>query len=199
VITFVVPTIAGRESLLSRCLWSITTQPGAFPVLVVDGDGRLGDKVNAAALAVDTPYMTVVDDDDYITPDYVASVSPFLEHVDYVGFRFLELDSGRYENECRSSAEVTVWGRRSRGPVSKGVCRTEIVRRVRFRNDYKADRRWSAHAQALIETWAFVDSALYVHDWWPTASAFVGSEAGRDVGQWPHTDVNRLTVGEPHA
>ncbi|HEY3485069.1 MAG TPA: hypothetical protein VGK49_06770, partial [Ilumatobacteraceae bacterium] len=90
----------GRESLLSRCLWSIFTQGGK--VLVVEGSARLGDKINAAARLVDTPYMTVVDDDDYIASDYLLQVLPRLGLVEYVGFKVVEIVEGRYYNTCSS-------------------------------------------------------------------------------------------------
>ena len=140
-LTVVVPTIPGRESLLSRCLHSITGQ-GDVAVLVVAGDGRLGDKVVAAAENVSTEYMTVVDDDDYLDGGYLAAVLPELGPVDYVGFRFVELNCGRFENITSSAAGNNLWGRRQRGPVPKGVTRTSIFQAVGFGNDYHADRKW---------------------------------------------------------
>lgn len=187
------PTIPGRESLLSRCLHSITNQGEGAAVLVVDGDGRLGDKVTAAAKAVDTAYMTIVDDDDYLDGGYVGAVLPELGTVDYLGFRFAELNSGRLENISASSAEFGQWGRRNRGPVPKGITRAAIYRNVEFGNDYTADRRWSDDARRLITSWSFVDRVLYFHDWWPNASSFGGNQT-RDVGEWPHGPVDRLTV-----
>lgn len=189
------PTIPGRESLLSRCLHSITNQSGRdVEVLVVGGDGRLGDKITAAAAAVGTDYMTVVDDDDYLDGGYLAAVLPELGVVDYVGFRFAELNSGRLENISTSSAEFNAWGCRNRGPVPKGVTRTSIYETVPFGNDYRADRRWMTAAHRLIKSWAFVDRVLYVHDWWPNVSSFAGTCEQRDVGEWPHGPVDRLTV-----
>lgn len=193
-LTIVVPTIPGRDSLLSRCLHSITNQHGDAAVLVIEGDGLLGDKVAAAASAVSTDYMTIVDDDDLLDGGYLAAVSPHLGDVDYVGFKFAELNAGRLENVSASSAEFERWGRRSRGPVPKGISRTSIFRAVKFGNDYKADRRWTAAARALVTRWAFVDRVLYVHDWTPSGSAFGEKREHRDVGNWPHDPVDRMTV-----
>lgn len=192
-LTVVVPTVPGRGSLLSRCLHSITSQ-GDVLVLVVDGDGRLGDKVTAAAQVVSTAYMTVVDDDDYLAEGYLSAVLPELGEVDYVGFRFLELNEGRFDNISTSSAEFNLWGRRRRGPVPKGVTRTEIFRAAGFGNKYHADRQWMAATGLLIHSWAFVDRVLYIHDWWPSLSTFGDVAEPRDVGEWPHGQVDRLTV-----
>jgi hypothetical protein len=189
VITFVVPTMPGRESLLSRCLWSITAQGGT--PLVVDGDGGLGDKVNATAAVVDTPYMTIVDDDDYICGDYLMTLLPRLGLVDYVGFKVIELNCGKFEGISASQGDYGYWGRRTRGPVPKGVTLTKHFQAVKFGNDYKADRRWSGAIRERVETWSFVDRALYVHDWWPHD---FGAAAQRDVGEWPHIEAERMTV-----
>jgi hypothetical protein len=191
-LTFIVPTVPGRESLLSRCLWSITGQTSS--VLVVDGTGKLGDKVNAAFKAVDTEYVTVVDDDDYITADYLTHVTPELGIADYVGFHFIELDKGVLENVCRSVGDHEIWGRRTRGPVTKGVTRTDIARRVWFGNDYRADRQWSAQVRVRLTSWAFIPRPLYVHDWWPEQSLFGDEQVARNIGTWPHGAVDRLTV-----
>jgi hypothetical protein len=143
VITFVVPTMPGRESLLSRCLWSITAQGG-------------------------TPLL-----------------------VDYVGFKVIELNCGKFEGISASQGDYGYWGRRTRGPVPKGVTLTKHFQAVKFGNDYKADRRWSGAIRERVETWSFVDRALYVHDWWPHD---FGAAAQRDVGEWPHIEAERMTV-----
>jgi hypothetical protein len=190
VITFVVPTMPGRESLLSRCLWSIFVQGGK--VMVVQGSAKLGTKINHAAQLVDTPYMTVVDDDDYITSDYLIHVLPRLGLVDYIGFKVLEIVEGKYYNTCASVGDYEHWGIRTRGPVPKCVTRTDHFRAVKFGNKYTADRSWSGAIRERISTWSYVDRPLYVHDWWPHE---FGETAERDVGLWPIPGVEeRITV-----
>lgn len=194
-LTIVVPTVPGRESLLSRCLWSITSQPGVCRVLVVDGDGRLGDKVNAAAAAVDTPYMTVVDDDDYLDGSYLDSTIHLLDGtIDYVGFKFLELCDGEFHAIATSRAGDP-WSGNRRGTVPKGITRTSIVRQVSFGNSYTADRAWSAAVADLVRRDVFVSRVLYVHDWRPGHSTFTGAQH-RHVGDWPVDEdrIERLTV-----
>lgn len=193
-ITIVVPTVPGRESLLSRCLWSIQSQPGECRVLVVDGNGRLGDKVNAAAEVAVTSHMTIVDDDDYLDGAYLVSVNEHLD-VDYIGFNFLEIEDGEFFNVCASRADADGWGRRTRGPVPKGITTTAIYRQVEFGNDYQADRRWSEQVAELVTTHHHIDRALYIHDWRPTHSTFTGSQH-RSVGTWPVDEdrIERLTI-----
>ena len=198
-LTFVVPTIPTRESLLSRCLWSLQNQaPGVdTEILVVAGDGKLGDKVNAGVAAASGAYVTVVDDDDYVRADYCAQVAGHLwdRRIDYLGFRVLELLDGRYSGETLTVGDSKSW-RAPRGPIPKGVTRTEIARQVTMGNSWKSDREWMASVAPLVETCAHVNEALYVYDNWPASSMFVGRGAQRDVGMWPfdETLVRRIAV-----
>lgn len=196
-LTVCVPTIPGRESLLSRCLFSITEQASdSVETLVVEGAGRLGDKVNVAAQVARGAYMTIVDDDDYLAADYMASVLPELGDVDYVGLKVLELDAGRFSTITATSAEWERWGRDGRrGPVPKGITRTRIWRQCPLANEYKADRLWRAEVSLRVKSWRFVDRCLYVYDGNPSSSSFIG-RGSRDVGLWPFDEskVRRLTV-----
>lgn len=196
-LTVVVPTIPGRESLLSRCLFSLTEQaPDSVEILVVGGTGLLGDKANAAAQVAQGSHMTVVDDDDWLAADYMTSVLPEVAaDPDYVGLKVLELDKGRYSNVVATSAEFGArWGRDGRrGPVPKGVTRTSIWRACPLGNEYAADRDWLAKVSGLVRSWRFVDRCLYVYDYWPHR---FGSVEQRDVGVWPFDEsrICRLTV-----
>jgi len=198
-LTITVPTIPGRESLLSRCLWSITEQaPEHVHVLVVQGSGKLGDKANLAALHTGAKYMTVVDDDDYLDGAYLASVLPHLEAgVDFVGLRVLQwIDQQFYGvGSTRGDLPRFTHNGQEHGPTPKGITRTELWRRVPMGNDYKADRRWCAEVFPHITSHAFVDRAIYVYDHQPATSAFLGG-GHRDIGQWPYdaSKVEWLTL-----
>lgn len=193
-LTIVVPTVPGREQPLSRCLWSITQQvTPAVDVLVMPGRWPLGDKCNAAAEHITTPYMTVVDDDDYLAADYVASVVPMLHAgVDFVGLKVLQLIDGKFYGVA------AVCGDRDRfdettglhGPSPKGITRTDIWRRVPFENEYRSDRKWMRSVAALIDTHAFVDRPLYVYDHWTSSE---GWGSAREVGVWPY-DPSRVRL-----
>ncbi len=198
-LSIVVPTIPGRESLLSRCLWSITEQwqPGV-QILVVPGPGRLGTKANAAAHYTRAEYMTVVDDDDYLDGAYLSLVLPLLAtSPDFVGLKVLQwIDQQFYGvGSTRGDIDRFVHNGQEHGPTPKGVTRTELWRKVPMGNSYKSDRVWCAEVAPLIRSHAFVDRALYIYDHQPATSAFLGG-GSRDVGLWPYdaTQVEFLTL-----
>lgn len=194
-----VPTIPGRESLLSRCLWSITEQlVPDVEVLVVAGTGQLGDKANLAAAHTTARYMTVVDDDDYLDGAYLSLVVPLLEgYPDYVGLKILQWIDNRFHGVGVTRGDRPGFSKRgnTHGPVPKGVTRTELWRQVPMGNRYFGDRDWSAKVAPLIVSHRFVDRAIYVYDHQPATSAFVGG-GHRDVGAWPFDPdrVGWLTV-----
>lgn len=177
---------------MSRCLYSIVEQaPATVEVLVVVGEGLLGDKVNRAAQAARGEFMTVVDDDDWLTADYMANVLPACHDVDYVGLKVIELIDGRFTKTTATSAEFNRWGNGNRGPVPKGVTRTELWQRHPMGNHYSADRDWLRDVHPSIGSHTFIDRAMYVYDYHEAASAFGGGDH-RDVGQWP-VDWSRIT------
>lgn len=196
ILTVVVPTIPGRESLLSRCLFHLTVQaPETVEIIVVDGEGLLGDKVNRAVAAARGEYLTVVDDDDWVSADYFASILPLCDGVDYVGLQVLELDKGRFANITSTSAEFNLWGRRNRGPVPKGVTRAELWRANPMGNAYFADRAWMDAISAAVTSYSFVARPLYIYDF--QGSSGVDFDAGtRDVGAWPY-DASKIVRMSP--
>jgi hypothetical protein len=192
-LTVIVPTIPGRESLLSRCLYTLQA-PGTAEILVVDGPGPLGDKVNLAANVARGRYLTVVDDDDYVTADYYRSILPALT-VDFVGFNVVELHAGIYQKTTAIRGDLNRWGSTQRGPTPKGVTRRELWQR--FGNDYKSDRDWLRTVAPLIETHTYIDRDLYVYDHYGNDFRF--ENGSRDVGFWPfdETQVRRISLSPP--
>lgn len=196
-LTIAVPTIPGRESLLSRCLWSITEQmTDEVQCLVIPGPGLLGDKVNLAAQQAQGEYMTVVDDDDYLDGAYVASVLPLLrEGFDYVGLRILQWIDDRFHGITETAGDVERMNRQTNhhGPSPKGITKRSLWLSEPMRNDYFADRWWMQAMARKITTHAFVPRALYIYDHHSTPN---GWGASRDVGQWPYAPerVDRLPV-----
>jgi len=203
-LTVIVPTIPKRTSLVSRCLYSITEQPGDYEILLVPGTAGLGSKYMAAAQTASGRYVTLVDDDDYLAASYMAEVLPRCDGVDYVGLVILALSEGKFWHTRATSASSTTWESPSGRPqvyptqltVPKGVVRTELARKVDYPNYSGADRSWADQVSAMVETWHDIDRCLYVYDHWP--HKFGLDAGGRDVGCWPF-DESKIRRLEVHA
>lgn len=188
VLTVCVPTIPGRESLLSRCLASITTQASPdVEVVVVAGSGSLGDKANFAATVAHGTYMTVVDDDDWLHADYMSEVLPACREgvVDFIGLKVAQFLNGDPDGESEIRGDLPSFrsAYEPHGPTPKGLTRTALWRQVPMGNDYRADRRWCKTVAPLVGSHVFIDRAIYIYDYWTAGSAFADGEC-RDVGIW---------------
>lgn len=192
-LTVCVPTVPSRESMLSRLLWTLAPQVGPqLEVIVASGPGPMGDKVNAMFAAASGTHVTVVDDDDLVTHDYIAQIAPHLD-VDFVGHHILWLENGAYKGTItHHAAGDPHWRSLDRGVCVKCPVKVEIARRHSFGNAYTDDRVWAIAVHREIRTAAFVDRHLYIYDHWN--AHMLGTEPGdprasnpqRDVGLWPY-------------
>lgn len=189
-VTVCIPTIPSRRSLLSRCVWSI---PAGVEILVADGAGPMGDKLNGCFAKASGSHVICVDDDDYL------GELPTVGDVDFVGYRVLYTEDGRFGGSVahRGDGDVS-WATFDRGVSPKCPVRTEIARSHKFGNHYTADREWSEAVQADVSSHVFHDLHGYHYDHWDVHMVGTTPDAGmldrpqRDIGVWP-CDWDRVT------
>lgn len=193
VLSIVIPTIPSRTALLSRLLHGLAEQTDSrCEVLIVDGEGQLGDKVNAGLAAARGRLSVIVDDDDELAADYVTTVcgeAMAHRHVDppeYIGYRIQNLVDGRWVSSIghRLDGDQS-WCSEPRGVGPKCPFLTAVGREVPFENDYHADRRWSAAVAERLQRGAFIDRHMYRYDFRSSGSEFIGSGGRVEVGTWP--------------
>jgi hypothetical protein len=174
-----------RRSLLSRMLHSLM-QPGlndSFEILVHQGDCGLGEKVNRMVDHADGSHVVIVDDDDWVAADYVASVVGHDE--DSVGYRLVCMVDGRYANTIEHDAAFNEWpahgwpSQRRRGISQKCPIRRDLAAQVAYTDDYMDDCVWSRTVQQLVGSHTFVDKDLYFYD-------YRNRDRSRSVGWWPY-------------
>lgn len=180
--SILIPTIPGREDKLARLLSSLEQQAdraGDVEVLVLR-DNRamsIADKRNALVAIARGEYVSFVDDDDYVAPDYVASIREALvaKHADLVLFRaWVRVRAGAHgvagvavftagPCEERNNAD----GGHVRAANHLMVWRTSLARRARFEGEWGEDTRWAEEIRALLPgPLSVVESAdiLYIYD-----------------------------------
>lgn len=176
------PTVPDRERLLSRLLHGLSEQwCDGLEVIVLPGEGGMGDKVNRGFQAASGEWVAVIDDDDELAADFADCVLEACEFdPDMVGYRIASMRNGALMGmiEHRVDGDRT-WSTGRRGPCPKMPVRTSIARCFEFGNEYTADRVWSAAVAGVLESGVFVDRTLYRHDYW-TAGV-----VRPDVGVWP--------------
>ena len=175
-LTVVITTIPERRQLLGRCLWYLEHQGRRdFHVIIAHGKKRgKGDKLNLAFSLVETPYVMVLDDDDWLSERHMSSVLPVLGDHDFVGYDAAQMVLGRFATIIPQE-------------TASHICpiRTDLAKQVVFGNEYLSDIIWTKAVAPLVETETYVDDQLYYYDKW-NPPHHTGWSPSRAVGYWPH-------------
>lgn len=131
-ITVVIPTIAGRETLLERALASVEAQSIPCQVVVELDSNRPGPAAtrNRALAKVDTEWVAFLDDDDEFLPNHLRAC---LRHAVLAGadvvYPYFDIDGVDHIGCFGLPFDPTLLRRRNFIPVTVLV-RTELVRSV---------------------------------------------------------------------
>jgi hypothetical protein len=172
-LTVVVCSLPERRQLLGRCLFYLEHQSNPdFQVIVAHGKGKKGDKLARAFALVETSHVMVCDDDDWVSPNLVAAVTPHLDN-DFVGYDALQMVDGRYKTLIHQE-------------TASHICpiRTDLARLFPMGNEYLADIKWTKATAPFVRSETYLDDVLYFYDKWNKR----GGEwsPARQVGIWPH-------------
>jgi glycosyltransferase involved in cell wall biosynthesis len=200
-LSILIPTIEERKSLLSRLLFGLEQQlTDEVEVIVYDGRIPAGDKYNQMFKIAKGDFIVCVDDDDYLADDYVSKVVPKLNNIDFLGYKILTLNNGRYWMTIEHKLEnENVWTKPpySRRQLShKCPIKREIAKQFAFDNHYTADREWldKISQSGLVKKGEYIDSFLYIYDFWESGTVGTSQDQKnfqsninnqRDVGYYP--------------
>lgn len=175
--SILVPTLGERRPLFERLMAGLLPQldPYGGRVRVIgwhnDGSPSLPKIRQAMVLGTETDYLSFVDDDDLVSPDYVARIVAALEtRPDYVGFQVQCYSDGAPIAVAYHSLEYRRW-RNLRGRYERDIShinpiRASIARRVDFavtRAGGAEDRAWAdqLRQRRLLRTQVVVPHILY--------------------------------------
>lgn len=189
-------TIGQRRNLLARMLGTLLPQvdeaAGRVRVLAYWDSGELADTCGSALAAIahkretllaaaTGEYVCWLDDDDWVTDDYVSSILAALdERPDMVGFRMQVHRDGRPDRIGEMSLQHTGWENRprlyARDITHANPMRTDIARTASFlaRGDGPEDVAWVGQLRAggLLKSEVFIPRVLQHHDWVPARSTW---------------------------
>jgi hypothetical protein len=175
--TILIPTLGERRVLLERLLAGLLPQTEAFAGRVMvtawlnNGKPALPEIRQTLIETAATDYISFVDDDDLVSPDYVPSIMAALDdQPDYVGFQvqcysdgvptavaYHGLGNGRWRNTP---------GRYFRDISHINPIKTSIARKVTFRKAKAGgpeDRVWAdqLRRKSLLKSEVVIDRILY--------------------------------------
>jgi glycosyltransferase involved in cell wall biosynthesis len=193
-VTFVVPTIPGREELLTRALGSLFAQTCTDWNAIVVGDGHLPDGPqderiqfvkgpesrsagltrNSALPLVDTRWTAFLDDDDYLDPRYVKWLKQYQQEWGCIVFRMKHPTLGVLPDKDLPQIK---WG----GVGISFAVRTALV--AEYGLAFVREQDPDSYENALNEDITFLQELqnhqirLYIH---PEVAYFCGEETVRD-------------------
>lgn len=134
-------------------------------IIVDDSDEKLGQKRQNCIDRAHGDYVNFVDDDDLVAHDYVKTIYPLLDGVDYVGFQVQLYESGKKMKPTYHSLKYKQWGEDSYGwyrnvshlnPIKK-----EIALASRFSGGIGEDFRWAQGLEPKTEH--YIDRPMYFY------------------------------------
>jgi len=179
-LSILIPTIHTRGDFLTRILGILRPQLTADVELLINMDTcarSIGEKRNSMLHSAEGEYVVFVDDDDRVSPNYVAKIMEGIaKGVDVVSIRG-EVSKDGYPFGVFIDNPYTRW-QNIKQPDNTFLClrgvqhldaiKREIALQVRFEDRrFGEDSRWGGAVEAtkLVQSWHLIDEPVYYYEW----------------------------------
>lgn len=178
--SILIATIPHRHDKLVRLLATLDAQmrPGVEVIVYRDNlEVPWVKKCRDLELASAADYVSHLDDDDMVSPDFVPRIVEAMETgPDYVGFKVRWFEDGIRQRPVIHSLTAGGWHDAEtvlfRDLTDKNPLRRELALQATWRGGNGADRLWAYSLRSLgvVKTEAFIPDELYlyVHDTFDT-------------------------------
>ena len=169
-------TQPGREAFLARLMAVLKPQLEEFPdvkVTVRKFDDKLDLGTNRQIMRDQSSgeYSNYLDDDDLVPANYISTIYPLLDGVDYVGFRLQMYSDGEKQKPTFHSLKYKEWNADQDGfyrDISHlNPIRRELALAATMSGWHGEDARWSDRLRQLgiVKSEHFVDEVMYFYYW----------------------------------
>ena len=163
-------TVPAREKELAHIKWVLEYQRAAAGLaedveILIDGEnGTLGQKRQRCVEKAAGEYINFVDD-DLVAHDYIATIYPLLDGVDYIGFQLQLYEDGTKRLPTYHSLQYSGWSEDELGfyrNVSHlNPIKRELAMRASFDGGSGEDFRWAQQMQPESEH--YIDRPMYFY------------------------------------
>lgn len=179
-LSILIPSIVSRGEFLTRILDILRPQltPEVEVVINLDACGRtVGEKRNSLLQSAEGEYVSFIDDDDVVSPDYIAEMMAGISlGVDVVAIRgevtrngfpfgiFIDTPHQKMANIRQEDGLLLCL----RGTQHLDAIKREIALSVPFEpKSFGEDSRWTASLEktGLINSWHLIEKPLYIYHW----------------------------------
>lgn len=166
-------SIPHRHARLLSLLETLDAQMDASVRMILYRDNLevpYGDKTRALVEASDADYVSCIDDDDSVAPDFIPQVLRALKkQPDYVGFRVRWTRDGQRQWPVEHNLEFGCWEDRPqllcRDIAQFNPIRRELALPEAWAGGWRADRDWSdaVRATGRVKTQVFIPAEMYYY------------------------------------
>lgn len=166
-----IPSITHRTDMLTELLQELKRQllPGVGVLVYRDNrEQPYGPKCQRLYDASQADYVSMLDDDDWISEDYIEAVMEALKsEPDYVGYKILYTEFGQRQIPVIHSLNHSGWidtpEALYRDICHKNPLRRELAMQASWEGDGGADILWAFALRQLgiVKTEVFIDRELY--------------------------------------
>lgn len=163
-------TMPTRVQFLDELLAYLKPQCIGYPVSVVvrmcDPNYTLGENREMLRRSSQADYISFIDDDDDVAPDYVSTIFPLLDGVDYIGFLLqCYIDGVALPKDTSHSLRYNCWSEDAFGfcrDISHlNPMRRELALLEPMEGGHGEDKRWSDRMRGKVKTEHYIPRVLY--------------------------------------
>lgn len=171
-----VPERRAEFACLAKTLWPQLIGYDDVQWLVAEGPESVAEKRQWCLDNARGEYLCFIDDDDMVPGNYVDTIYPLLDGVDYIGFQLQLYIDGIRQKPTFHSLRYAEWSDDAHGYYRNvshlNPIRTEIARQGRFDGGYGEDKRWAD--QVAPKTEHYIDQIMYHYFFSPGNSLTYG-------------------------
>lgn len=167
-------TMPERKELLGRLLDCLAPQVEKYPDIEVmtktsTRAKSVGDQRQEMLDKAIGNYVCFVDDDDLVSPDYVAKIYPLLDGVDYIGFPVHTFRDGNFYGAAYHSLKHKSWNSNKmyaeRDLSHLNPIRRELALQAKMEGGYGEDHRWASRLRDLgiVKTEHYIPEVMYYY------------------------------------
>lgn len=191
-------TQPNRERYLARLLAVLKPQIETHPDIEIvtrsfDEKLDLGTNRQCMIENANGQYVNFIDDDDLVPADYVSTIYPLLDGVDYIGFQLQFYIDGVKQKPTFHSLRYKEWNSDQDGFYRDlshvNPIRRELAILAPLSGGFGEDSRWSdaLRAKGVVKTEHYVDSVMYLYYW----------RSDKESAPSTHPGSSRTTSNQP--
>lgn len=167
-------TQPSREQYLARLMSILLPQVQKHPdvrvtIRMYDEQLALGDNRQQMRVAASGDYINFIDDDDIVPDDYVDTILPLLDGIDYVGFRLQCFIDGEPHSKTFHSLKYPEWNSDQDGAYRdishvNPILRTKALSAT-MEGGFGEDHRWAdaLREKKVLKTEHYIDRIMYLY------------------------------------